>query len=309
MSMEFRHLGNSGLLVSAMGLGTNNFGSRIDEERSRQVIDAALEAGVTFIDTADIYAGGQSETLIGRILGTRRKDVVLATKVGMPAGDSPYQRGASRRRIMEAVEGSLRRLQTDYIDLYQVHTPDRSTPIAETLGALDDLVRQGKVRYVGHSNFSAWEIVDAAWTADKLGLAHPVSAQHGYSLLTREVENDVLEVARRFGLGVIPYYPLESGFLTGKYRPGTTPAGTRLSSGPRAERVLSSENFARLEKLEQFAARRGHTLLQLALGWLLSRPEVATVIGGASSGEQVRLNIEASGWRLDAAELAEVAAI
>jgi aryl-alcohol dehydrogenase-like predicted oxidoreductase len=297
MSAEFRHLGNSGLLVSAMGLGTNNFGSRLDEERTREVLEAALAAGVTFIDTADIYAGGKSETLIGKILGNRRKDVVLATKVGMPAGDSPYRRGASRRRIMEAVEGSLRRLGTDYIDLYQLHAPDRATPIDETLGALDDLVHQGKVRYVGHSNFSAWEIVDAAWTARQLHLARPVSAQHHYSLLTRDIETDVLEVTRKFGLGMIPFYPLESGFLTGKYRVGTIPAGARLESGPRAEKVLNAGNFERLETLERFASERGHSLLQLALGWLLSKAEVATVIAGASSGEQVRRNVEASGRR------------
>ncbi len=309
MSAEFRNLGNSGLVVSAMGLGTNNFGSRLDEERTRQVIEAALETGITFIDTAEIYAKGESETMIGKILGSRRKDVVIATKVGLPTGNSPYQQGASRRRVMEAIEGSLRRLGTDYIDLYQVHAPDPTTPIAETLGVLDDLVRQGKVRYVGHSNFSAWEIVDAAWTADQLHLARPISAQHQYSLLTRGIETEVLEVARRFGLGIIPFYPLESGFLTGKYRAGSTPAGTRLETGPRAEKVLSAPNFERLERLERFAVEHGHTLLELALGWLLSQPEVATVIAGASSGDQVRQNVAASAWRLDAAEMAEVAGL
>ena len=290
-----------------MGLGTNNFGSRIDERRTRSVIESALDLGVTFIDTADGYAGGASETLIGKILGARRAEVVLATKFGMRGGESPYQRGASRRWIMQAVEASLRRLQTDYIDLYQVHVPDPSTPIAETLEALNDLVRQGKVRYVGHTNFSAWQIVDAAWTADSRRLARPVSAQHHYNLLERTVESDVLEVARRFGLGVIPYYPLESGFLTGKYSAGSTPAGSRLDGSPRAEKVLSPRNFERLDALQRFAADHGRSLLELALGWLLSRPEVSTVIAGASAPEQVRQNVESSGWRLDVSEMEAIA--
>ncbi len=307
--MEYRHLGNSGLLVSSMGLGTNNFGARIDEARTTEVLEKALELGVTMIDTADVYGKGQSETLIGKILGSRRRQVVLATKVGMPLTDSPHQRGGSRRWIMKAVEDSLRRLQTDYIDLYQVHAPDPETPILETLQALDDLVRQGKVRYIGHSNFAAWEIVDAHWTARSEHLAPPISAQHYFNLLRREIEADVLKVATRLGLGLIPYYPLESGFLTGKYRPGATPKGARLDGSPRAAKVLSPENFDRVSRLEGFAAERGHSLLELSLGWLLSHPQVGTVIAGASSAEQVEQNVAASAWRLDPAEIEEVAAL
>jgi aryl-alcohol dehydrogenase-like predicted oxidoreductase len=307
--MEYRHLGSSGLLVSAMGLGTNNFGSRLDEARSKAILEKALDLGVTMIDTADVYGKGQSETLIGEILGSRRHQVVLATKFGMAMSGSPYERGGSRRWIMRAVEDSLRRLKTDYIDLYQMHAPDPETSILETMQALDDLVTQGKVRYIGHSNLAAWEVVDAQWTARSEHLALPISAQHYYSLLSREIETDVLEVARRLGLGVIPYYPLESGFLTGKYRPDTTPAGARLDGSPRAARVLTPENFVRLERLEAFAAGRGHSLLELSLGWLLSHPEVGTVIAGASSAEQVEENIAASTWRLNSGEMEEVAAI
>jgi aryl-alcohol dehydrogenase-like predicted oxidoreductase len=292
-----------------MGLGTNNFGSRIDESRTTGILEKALELGVTMIDTADIYGRGQSETLIGKILGTRRREVVLATKVGMPMSESPYERGSSRRWITAAVEGSLRRLRTDHIDLYQLHRPDPRTPILETMQALDDLVTQGKVLYVGHSNFAAWEIIDAQWTARSEHLALPVSAQHHYSLLTRGIEADILKVAGRLRLGVIPFYPLESGFLTGKYNPGATPSGTRLEGGHRAEMVLTDENFERVERLRGFAADRGHSLLELSLGWLLSHQEVGTVISGASSAEQVEQNVSASGWRLDAAEMEQVAAL
>lgn len=307
--MEYRHLGNSGLLVSSMGLGTNNFGARIDEARTAEILEKALDLGVTMIDTADVYGKGQSETLIGKILGGRRQQVVLATKFGMAVSDSPYERGGSRRWIMKAVEDSLRRLQTDYIDLYQVHTPDPETPILETMQALDDLVGQGKVRYIGHSNFAAWEIVDAQWTASSEHLALPISAQHYYNLLNREIEADVLKAAGRLGLGLIPFYPLESGFLTGKYRPDATPRGARLDGSPREAKVLSQENFERLEGLKDFATERGHSLLELSLGWLLSHPEVGTVIAGASSAEQVEQNVVASGWRLDPAEMEQVAAL
>jgi aryl-alcohol dehydrogenase-like predicted oxidoreductase len=307
--MEYRHLGNSGLVVSVAGLGTNNFGPRIDEARTKEVLDRAIELGVTMIDTADLYGKGESETLIGKILGSRRQQVVLATKVGMAMSESPYERGASRRWIMREVEDSLRRLQTDYIDLYQVHTPDPDTPILETMQALDDLVRQGKVRYIGHSNFAAWEIIDAHWTARSEHLTLPISAQHHYNLLNRDIEADVLKVAGRLGLALIPFYPLESGFLSGKYRPDSTPSGSRLDGNPRAARVLSPQNFERLGRLESFAVERGHTLLELSLGWLLSHPEVATVIAGATSAEQVEQNVAASEWRLDAAEMELVAAL
>ena len=307
--MEHRRLGASGLQVSAVGLGTNNFGNRLDEAQTRAVIDQALECGVNFIDTADLYAGGESERLIGAILGPRRPGVLLATKFGMAKGELAFQQGASRRWILESVEGSLRRLQTDYIDLYQVHAPDPETPILETLETLDELVSQGKIRYYGHSNFKGWEIADAQWTARSERLVRPVSAQHHLNLLRREAEAEVLPACRAFGLGLIPFFPLASGFLTGKYRAGTTPVGARLAGSPGAARILTPENFQRLERLEAFAAERGHSLVELAIGWLLSQPEVASVIAGASRAEQVRANVESSNWRLSQEEMAAVAAL
>ncbi len=308
--MEYRRLGQSGLLVSELGLGANNFGTRLDEARTRAVLDQALELGVTFIDTADVYGKGASETLLGRLLGPRRAQVVLATKVGMPMDDSPFERGASRRWIMQEVEASLRRLNTDYIDLYQLHEPDPGTPILETLQALEDLVRAGKVRYAGYSNFAGWQMIDADWTARTWHLVRPISAQDHYNLLARDIERELLPACRALGLGLIPYYPLESGFLTGKYRAGVIPPGARLGESRRADRVLTAENFVRLERLEGFARERGHSLLELAFGWLLSHSEVATVIASASSAEQVRQNVQAAAtWRLDPSEMETVGAL
>jgi aryl-alcohol dehydrogenase-like predicted oxidoreductase len=306
--VEYRRLGSSGLLVSAVGLGTNNFGTRLDEAGTRRVLDQALELGVTFVDTSDSYGRGASEALIGKLLGPRRKDVVLATKFSSPMGDSPYQRGTSRRWLMEALDASLRRLATDAIDLYQIHFPDPETPIEETLRALDDVVAAGKVRYVGYSNFAAWQIVEGQWTARSEHLVRPISTQNHFNLLRREVEAEVLPAARAHGLGVIPYFPLESGFLTGKYRPGKTPEGARLAGSSRAGEVLRPANFERLERWEAFASSRGHSLVELAVGWLLSHPEVGSVIAGASSAEQVRTNVAAGTWRLEAAEMEMVAA-
>jgi aryl-alcohol dehydrogenase-like predicted oxidoreductase len=235
--------------------------------------------------------------------------VVLATKVGMAMGDSPLERGTSRAWIMREVEASLLRLRSDYIDLYQLHAPDPDTPILEALEALDDLVRAGKVRYVGYSNFAAWQMADADWTARTWHLTRPISAQDHYNLLVREVERELVPMCRAFGLGLIPYFPLESGFLTGKYRLGATPEGARLGQSPRASRVLTPQNFERLGRLDAFAQDRGHTLLDLAFGWLLGHPEVATVIASASSPEQVRQNVQAAGWSVDPAELGAVGAI
>jgi len=307
--MEFRHLGSSGLLVSALGLGTNNLGSRLDESESRAVVHRALDSGVTFIDTADVYGRGQSETVLGAILGDRRPDVVLATKAGAAFGDRPWERGASRRWLMTAIEGSLRRLRTDWVDLYQIHFPDPTTPIEETLRALDDMVRAGKVRYVGTSNFAAWQIAEAQWTARVGGLAQPISVQHHYNLIRREAEAEVLPVARAHGLGVIPFFPLASGFLSGKYRPGVTPTSGRLVGNPSAERILTEANFRHLDALEAFAGSRGRTVLDLAFAWLLSQPEIGPVIASASSAEQVQANAAAAEWRLTAEELAAVPAI
>jgi len=307
--MEYRRLGHSGLVVSAVGLGTNNFGTRLDEDRTRSVLEAALDSGVTFIDTADSYGRGASESAIGRILGARRQEIVLATKFSSPMGDAPWQRGTSRRWITQAIDESLRRLDTDVIDLYQIHFPDPLTPIEETLRALDDLVTAGKVRYIGYSNVAAWQLVDGQWTARSVHLARPIAIQAAFNLLRRDVLQELLPAARAMGLGIIPYYPLESGFLTGKYRPGETLPGARLTGGPREAVVLTEANFERLARWEDFVAARGRSMTELAIGWLLSHPEVGPVIAGASSAEQVRTNVAAGEWRLDGAEMEAIAAI
>ena len=312
--MELRRLGDSELLVSAVGLGTNNFAGRLDDEAAGLVLDEALEQGITFIDTADIYGRGSeegtgaSESQLGRLMAGRRHDFVLATKVGSPMGESPAKRGASRRWILTEIENSLRRLQTDYIDLYQIHVPDPETPIEETLRALDDLARSGKVRHVGHSNFAAWQIADADWTARTQNLARPISAQMHYSLLTRGISAEVIPACEAHGLGIIPYFPLESGFLTGKYKPGGEGRG-RLSESPRAHEVMTPANFERVAAFERFASARGHSLLDLAFGWLLSQPIVTSVIASASTPEQVRANVAAAEWRLSAPDMDELAAL
>ncbi|MBV9543253.1 MAG: aldo/keto reductase [Chloroflexi bacterium] len=310
--MEYGRLGSSGLLVSKIGLGTNNFGGRLDVDGTRAVIDRALDHGITLFDTADIYARGKSEEFIGEVLGKRRHEVILATKFGQSMGESPYARGTSRRYIMRAAEDSLRRLNTDYIDLYQVHQPDAETPILESLQALDDLVQQGKVRYIGHSNFVGWQIADAAWTARTEHLARPISAQNEYSLLSRGVAREVLPAVRAFGLGLLPYFPLASGFLTGKYRRDAVPEGTRLTvAGSRmGSRILTDRNWDQLERLESFASERGHSMIELAFGWLLSQPEVSSVIAGAMTPEQVDSNVgKGTAWKLTPDEMAAVPAL
>jgi aryl-alcohol dehydrogenase-like predicted oxidoreductase len=302
-------LGNSGLQVSAVGLGCNNFGARIDLETSRRVVDKALDHGVTLFDTADVYGNrGGSETALGEILGSRRKQIVLATKFGKDMNAEGTLKGASRRYIMNAVEDSLRRLRTDYIDLYQLHAPDPLTPIEETLRALDDLVRQGKVRYLGCSNLPAWQVADAQWTARSLGLNAFISCQDEYSLLAREIEKELLPAITAHGLGLLPYFPLASGMLTGKYRRGQEPpAGTRLAEWTRLMQPFATEeNFDRVERLDAFSREHGHTLLELAFSWLLARPQVASVIAGATRPEQVEQNVQAAGWTLTSEDLAEV---
>jgi len=307
--MQVRRLGDSGLKVSEVGLGCNNFGMRIGQEEATAVVDAAIEAGVTFFDTADIYGGTQSEVMLGKALGARRKDVVVATKFAMTLGDWPaHKRGGSRRWVMESVEDSLRRLGTDYIDLYQMHTPDPDTPIEETLRALEDLVREGKVRYLGNSNFAGWQIADADWTARTGSLNRFVSAQNLYSLLERGVEGEVLPACERFGLGFLPFFPLASGLLTGKYQRGAPPPeGSRLAAwGSRGARALSNDNFDKVDKLSAWAAERGHTLLDLAFAWLLGHPVVSSVIAGATRPEQVRGNAATADWRLSPEEVKAV---
>jgi aryl-alcohol dehydrogenase-like predicted oxidoreductase len=306
--MQYGRLGRSGLVVSKIGLGTNNFGPRIYLEQTRSVIHRALDQGITLFDTADMYGSGKSEEFIGECLGTRRHDIVIATKLAGPMGESPYQRGTSRRYIIQAVEASLRRLKTDYLDVYQLHWPDPETPILETLQALDDLVHQGKVRYIGHTNFAAWQIVDAQWTARAEHLVQPISAQHEYSLVHREPQREVLPAVRAMGLGVLPYYPLAAGFLTGKYRRGVMPEGARLTKAPArmSARVLTDRNFDMLEKLETFASERGRSITELAFAWLLAQPEISSVIAGATRPEQVDENVAAGEWKLTPADLADV---
>ena len=307
--MEHRALGKSGLQVSVVGLGCNNFGMRVDAAQTQAVVRRALEEGVTLFDTADIYGGrGKSEELLGQALGERRKDAIVASKFGMPMGDGPYMHGGSRRYIMDAVEASLRRLGTDYIDLYQIHQPDPATPQEETLEALDSLVRAGKVRYIGCSNFAGWQLADAAWISRERGLASYISAQNLYNLLDRRVERELAPACEHYGVGILPYFPLASGFLTGKYRRGAEPPqGTRLAlMRSMAGRVLTDANFATLERLEEFARSHGHSMVELATSWLAAQPQVSSVISGATSPEQVIENVKAAGWKLSADELAEV---
>jgi aryl-alcohol dehydrogenase-like predicted oxidoreductase len=307
--MEIRNLGRSGLRVSAVGLGCNNFGGRIDQDATRAVIHKAFDLGITLFDTADVYGErGGSETAMGLVLGDMRRDIVLASKFCMPMSDDGRRQGASRGYIMRAVEDSLRRLKTDCLDLYQVHRFDPLTPIEETLRALDDLIRSGKVRYIGCSNWTSWQMTDASWTARTAGLNPFVSCQDEYSLVVRDAERELLPAARHLGMGLLPYFPLASGLLTGKYRRNAPmPDGARLTKTERlAERYLTDRNWGTSEKLIDFAEARGHTALELAFSWLLSKPPVSSVIAGATKPEQLEQNVKAGGWKLTEAELAEI---
>ena len=300
--MNTRRIGS--LTVSEIGLGCNNFGMRLDAARSQAVVDAALDAGITFFDTADIYGGTLSEEFLGRALAGRRQRVVVATKFGMPVDDQ--RKGAQPDYVRRAVDDSLRRLAVDQIDLYQLHTPDPETPMADTLGALNDLVQAGKVREIGCSNFSATQLQEAE-AAVAQGGARFVSVQNEYSLLQREPERDVLAECDRRALAFLPFFPLASGLLTGKYARGVPPpAGTRLTHAWAASRFLSDERLALVDALTAFAASRGHAILDLAISWLLHRPVVASVIAGATTPEQVQANVRAGTWRLTDADLAEI---
>lgn len=312
--METRALGSSGLLVSAMGLGCNNFGGMIDGldlKVSKTVVHAALDAGVTLFDTSDSYGtDGGSERVLGEALGARRKDIVLATKFASPMNRAVSTRyNGSRGYILRAVEDSLKRLGTDYIDVYQYHFPDPQTPVEETLRALEHLVRQGKVRYIACSNMPAWQLVDSHWTAQTLGLGRFLSTQTEYNLLNRDAETTLFPALKRTEMSLLPYFPLASGLLSGKYRKGRDlPQGTRLDL-PYFKAGLTEDRLDRVEALAGFADARGHTLLELAFAWLLSSPLVASVIAGATRPEQVSANVAALGWTLTPDELASIDAL
>jgi len=300
--MEKRRIGS--LQVSVVGLGCNNFGWRLDADATAKVVHAALDAGVNFLDTADIYGGTKSEEYLGKALRGRREQVVVATKFGMKVDEQ--RQGAKPAYVRQAAEDSLRRLGTDYIDLYQLHQPDAETPIADTLGALNELVKAGKVREIGCSNFSAQQIEEAK-AAVPPGAARFVSVQNEYSLLHREPEREVLPECERRGLAFLPYFPLANGLLTGKYRAGRpAPQGTRISTQERFGKLLNERNLEVAEGLIRFAEARGHTILELAFSWLLAHPVVASVIAGATSEQQVRSNAGAAGWKLTPADLAEI---
>jgi aryl-alcohol dehydrogenase-like predicted oxidoreductase len=297
--MEYRQLGDSGLAVSVVGLGCNNFGGRIDADQTKAVVTAAMDAGITLFDTADVYGGepGLSETLLGQALGSSRDNVVIATKFGgdMRGANGPdWGVRGSRRYIRKAVEGSLRRLGTDWIDLYQLHHPDPVTPIDETLAALSELVAEGKVRYIGSSQFAGWQVADADWAARTAGHERFISAQNKYSLLDRVAEDELVPACEHLGIGILPYFPLESGLLTGKYKRGeVAPDGTRLAKMPDR---LAAADFDKIEALETFAAERDLSILDVAIGGLAAQPAVASVIAGATRTEQVAENVRAGGW-------------
>ncbi|MEC7660340.1 MAG: aldo/keto reductase [Pseudomonadota bacterium] len=307
--MEYRNLGSSGLRVSLVGLGCNNFGMRLDLEQTRAVVDRAFDLGITLFDTADMYGGrGGSETQLGKILGHRRKDIVLASKFGMAMSDDGTKIGASRRYIMSAVEDSLRRLKTDWIDLYQLHQPDPLTPLDETMQALDDLVTQGKIRYIGCSNLPSWQVVESQWISKSLGLNRFVSCQDEYNILNRNVEAELIPAMQKYGCGLLPYFPLASGLLTGKYKRTEMPEGARLTDMPTfANRIyLTDENFDIVDNLNKFAHKTGHSILELAFGWMASRPTTASIIAGATKPEQIDANVAAVNWVLSQSEIDEV---
>ena len=306
--MRFRRLGESGLMVSVVGLGCNNFGQRVDADRTREVVAAALDAGINLFDTADTYGGqGRSEEYLGAALKGHRDEVVIATKFGHDMGGAngpDWGARGARRYIVRAVEASLRRLGTDWIDLYQMHQPDPGTPTEETMAALDDLVHAGKVRYLGHSNFTAWQVADSAWIARTRGLTPFVSAQNHYHLLHREVETELVPACQRFGLGILPYFPLASGLLTGKYRrDAPAPEGTRMAAERFAARLRQAP-WDTIEALERYAAGRGLTMLDVAIGGLAAQPGVSSVIAGATRPEQVHANVAAGQWQPSAGDLA-----
>jgi aryl-alcohol dehydrogenase-like predicted oxidoreductase len=308
--MEQRQLGRSGLALSVLGLGCNNFGMKIEADEAAAVVGAALDAGITHFDSAETYGMGRSEEMLGAALGKRRGEAIIATKFGSPGTKGTVGARGSRSNVIRACEGSLRRLGTDYIDLYYLHRPDPYTPIEETLDALSDLVHQGKVRYIGNSAMPGWQLTDAEHTSRVGRYQRFVGAQIEWSLLVRDVEKEMVPSARHFGLGIVPYFPLASGLLTGKYHRGEAfPEGSRFAAIPRMASFASDDNFALVERLTAVAHASDRSILELALCWLLSQEGVTSVIAGATTPEQVTANVAASGWRLDADELAAVDAV
>jgi aryl-alcohol dehydrogenase-like predicted oxidoreductase len=305
--MEYRQLGNSGVRVSAIGIGTNQFGGKVDQAGVNTIVAGALELGVNFFDTADVYTGTRSEETLGVALKGRWHEVVLATKVFHPLGQGPNDRGASRYHIQNGVEGSLRRLQSDHIDLYQIHSWDATTPIEETLRALDDLVRSGKVRYIGASNFAAWQLARANLLAEVHGWSSFVTIQNHYHMFEREIEREVVPYCNFSKVGILPYFPLAGGFLTGKYQRGqAAPAGSRGESSAYVQKYMSDSNYTRLEAMTAWAAERGHTMGELAHAWLLAQPQISSVISGATKLEQVQANAKAADWKLSSEEYAAI---
>ncbi|HEX2513923.1 MAG TPA: aldo/keto reductase, partial [Chloroflexota bacterium] len=305
--MEYRQLGKSGLKVSAIGLGGNTFGNGADEAQTARIIHRALDLGINFIDTADTYSRGVSEQYVGKAVAGRRQQALIATKVYGRMGEGPNDTGLSRKHILEGVEASLKRLDTDYIDLYQVHNVDASTPIYETLATLDGLVRQGKVRYIGCSNFLAWQLCEALWASDRKDLMPFVSVQPRYNVVDRTIERELLPFCRQYGIGIVPYSPLAGGILTGKYRLGEAPpADTRAGRNPRLQQQLNEAMLGKVNALAKWARDQGHDVGHLALAWLLSRPEVSTIIAGATKPEQVEANARAAEWVISESDLAEI---
>ncbi|HZM44143.1 MAG TPA: aldo/keto reductase [Burkholderiales bacterium] len=307
--MKQRNVGNSGVKVSLLGLGCNNFGLRMPVEDSQAVIKKALDVGITFFDTADVYGQrGGSETALGQYLGSRLKDVFIATKFGNAMDEEGKLRGGSRAYVRQAIEASLKRLKRDWIDLYQMHRPDPKVPIEETLRTLDDLVKEGKIRYIGFSQLAGWELADRHWIARHNGLNPVTAVEIEYSLLNRDPERELVPAMRQYGVGLLPFYPLASGFLTGKYKRGAPlPEGGRLTKGKSyADLFMTDSNWTVLERLEAFCAARGRNLLELALSWLAAQPVMLSVIAGATRAEQVAANVKAIDWELTSQELAEI---
>jgi aryl-alcohol dehydrogenase-like predicted oxidoreductase len=308
--MQYRQLGSSGARVSAVGLGGNNFGPRCDAARTAEVIHHALDVGINHVDTADIYGGGRSEEYVGRAIADRRSSVFLATKVGIQQGDGPNERGASRAHVLAGIHGSLKRLNTDYVDLFYIHRDDPTTPLDETMRALDDIVRDGKARYVAMSNYSAWRACGALWASDRRGYQSFVVSQSHYNLFERAIEAELVPFCKEYGVGIVPFYPLAGGLLTGKYRLGEEVLpGVRGYNNANFQKQLNAETLGKVARLENYALERGHTMVHLAIAWLLAKPMVCSVISGATAPKQIDDNVGAADWNLTPVEVAEIEAI